>query len=220
MHMAPSIFQLFFQPVCWLCCILVPSFHLWRQVDWMKTSLCQSLSGCTYPSLFHVIGRPLPWTSQNRTVRWDVLSLCQRKFSHSYSIVLLQRYPTLHCQQCWLFFHSHFHWWQRCGFDLNIPTDLSYDLCLSLSLSCVSLKCNHLVYKWGCDPQSLSFHKHSGYAYLILFTPHSNTYAVVSFCALSITQQGLIFLEDNFLTNSIYSSWMPQRLQQLFRQVA
>ena len=57
--MAPCVFQLFFLPVfCWLCWILVPSLHLWRQGDWMKTCLCQSLCGCTYPScssLFHVV---------------------------------------------------------------------------------------------------------------------------------------------------------------------
>ena len=51
-HMALCVFQLFFLPVfCWLCCILVPSFQLlWRQGDWMKISLCQSLFGCIYPS--------------------------------------------------------------------------------------------------------------------------------------------------------------------------
>jgi len=48
-------------------------------------------------SLFRKFGR---WFS----------SLDPRKFSHSYSTVLSQRYPTLHCQQCWLFFHSHSHW--------------------------------------------------------------------------------------------------------------
>jgi len=32
--------------------------------------------------------------------------------------------------------------------------------------------------------------------YLILFTQHSNTYAVVPFCALSITKQGLLLVED------------------------
>jgi len=35
--------------------------------------------------------------------------------------------------------------WLKCGFGLNIPTDLSHYVCLSLSLSCVPLKCNHLV---------------------------------------------------------------------------
>jgi len=33
--------------------------------------------------------------------------------------------------------------------------------------------------------------------YLILFTRHSNTYAVVPFCVISIIQQGLLFVEDN-----------------------
>ena len=66
----PCVFQLFFLPAfCLVCCILVPSLQLlWRQVDWMKTSLCQSLCGCIYPSPFHVVGRPLPGTSQNVTV--------------------------------------------------------------------------------------------------------------------------------------------------------
>jgi len=52
MHTAPCVFQLFFLPVfCLLsfCCILVPSLQLlWRQGDWMKTSLCQSLFDSIY----------------------------------------------------------------------------------------------------------------------------------------------------------------------------
>ena len=86
----------------------IPPVVVKTQGDWMKTSLCQSLFDCIYP--FHVVGRSLPGTSQNMIVRQDVWSLCQRKFSHSYSTVLSQRYPTLHCQQCWLFFDNHFHW--------------------------------------------------------------------------------------------------------------
>jgi len=35
--------------------------------------------------------------------------------------------------------------WQKCGFSLNIPTDLSLSVPQSLSLSCASLECNHLV---------------------------------------------------------------------------
>jgi len=49
--------------------------------------------------------------------------------------------------------------WQKCGFGLNIPLSLSVPK--SLSVSCASLKCSHLVCIWGCDPQSLSLHKHS-----------------------------------------------------------
>ena len=66
MPMAPCVLQLFFLPVfCWLCCILVPSFHLLqRQGDRTKTSPCQPLLGCTYPSLFHLVGIPLPGTPQ------------------------------------------------------------------------------------------------------------------------------------------------------------
>ena len=48
---------------------------------------------------------------------------------------------------------------EKCGFGLNIPLSLSVPK--SLSLSCASLKCSHLVCIWGCDPQSLSLHKHS-----------------------------------------------------------
>ena len=95
---------------------------------WMKTSQCQSVFGCTYPSFFHVFGRSLLGTSQNMTVRWDVRSLCQIKFFHSYSTVFTQRYPTLCWQQCWLFFQSHFCWlaevWVRCE-HLYRPLSLS-----------------------------------------------------------------------------------------------
>jgi len=60
-------------------------------------------------------------------------------FSHSYSTVLLQKYPTLHCQQYWLFFQNRFHWLAECWFYLNISTDLSLSVPPSLSLSCASL---------------------------------------------------------------------------------
>ena len=89
-------------------------------------------------------------------------SFCQRKFSHSYSTVLSQRYPTLHCQQCWLFFDNHFHWLVEVWVWSKHPyRPLSLSVPQSLSLSCASLKCSHLVCIWGCDPQNLSLHKHS-----------------------------------------------------------
>ena len=37
---------------------------------------------------------------------------------------------------------------------------LSLSVPQSLSLKCASLKWSHPLYIWGCDPQSLSFHKH------------------------------------------------------------
>jgi len=43
---------------------------------------------------------------------------------------------------------------------------LSSSVRQSLSLSCASLKCIPSVYIWGCDPQSLSLHKHSGWVWL------------------------------------------------------
>jgi len=46
--------------------------------------------------------------------------------------------------------------WQKSRLSLNISTDLSHYLCLSLSLSCASLKCCHPVCIWGCDTQILS----------------------------------------------------------------
>ena len=70
--------------------------------------------------------------------------------------------PCLHCQQCWLFFDIHFQWLVEVWFLSEHPYRLiSLSVPLSLSLSCASLKCNHLVCIWGCDPQSLSFQKHS-----------------------------------------------------------
>ena len=97
-------------------------------------------------------------------------SLCQRKFSHSYSTVLSQRYLTLHCQQCWLFFDSHFHWLVEVWVRSEHPCrPLSLSVPQSLSLYCASLKCNHLVCIWGCDPQILSIRKHSGWVCLSPF---------------------------------------------------
>jgi len=99
-----------------------------------------------------------------------VWSLCQRKFSHSYATVLSQRYPTLHCivNSVNFSFKVVFVDWQECSFGLNISTDLSQYLCLRLSLSLgrASLKCSNPVYIWGCDPHSLSLHKHSGWVCL------------------------------------------------------
>jgi len=84
------------------------------------------------------------------------------KFSHSYSTVLSQRYPTLHCQQCWLSFHSHFHWLAEVWVQSKHPCKpLSLSVPQSLPLSCASLKCSHPVDIWGCDPPSSSLHKHS-----------------------------------------------------------
>jgi len=83
--------------------------------------------------------------------------LCQRKFAHSYSTVLSQRYPTLDCQQSWHFFDSHFHWLVEVWVRSEHPyTPLSLSVPQSLSLSCASLKCNHVVCIWGCDRVCLS----------------------------------------------------------------
>ena len=85
-----------------------------------------------------------------------------KEFSHSYSTVLLQRYPALHCQQCWLFFDNHFHWLVEVWVRSEHPyRPLSLSVPQSLSLICTSLKCNHLVCICGCDPQNLSLHKPS-----------------------------------------------------------
>jgi len=107
-----------------------------------------------------------------------VWPLCQRKFSHSYSTDLSQRYPTLDCQQCWLFFDSHFHWLVEVWVRSEHPyRPLSLYVLQSLLLSCASLKCNHLVCVWGCDPQNLSLHKHSdwvsGYAFHLPSISHA-----------------------------------------------
>ena len=60
------------------------------------------------------------------------------------------------------FFDNHFHWlvevWVRSE---HLYRPLSLSVPQSLSLSCASLMCSHLVCIWGCDPQNLSLHKHS-----------------------------------------------------------
>ena len=138
-HMTPCVSQPIF---CWLCCILVPSFHLlWRQGDWMKTFLCLSFFGCAYP-LFHVVGRSVKGTYQNKTVRLDVWSLCQRMFSHSYSTVLSQKYQPCIVSNIDFSFKINFIDCQKCGFYLNISTDLFHYLFLRVSHWTVTLKYN------------------------------------------------------------------------------
>jgi len=78
----PVFFSYFFcQPFVYS--VLVPSLQLlWRQGDWMKTSLCQSLFDCIYPfSPFHVVGRPLPGTSRNMTEVGCVILMSKKVFS-------------------------------------------------------------------------------------------------------------------------------------------
>ena len=131
----------------------------------MKTSRCQSLFGCIYPSLFHVGGRSLLRTSQNMTeVGWVIL-MSTKVFSQLFHSPLAEN-PTLHCQQCWLFLHSHSHWlaevWVRSEHLYRLH------LCLkNLSMSCASLKCGHPVYIWGYeyDPRSLTLHTGTGSGY-------------------------------------------------------
>ena len=70
-------------------------------------------------------------------------------------------------QPCTVSFHSHFQWLIEVWVLFQHPyRPLSLSVPQSLSLSCASLKCNHLVCLWGCDPQSLSLHKHSEWACL------------------------------------------------------
>ena len=115
----------------------------------------------------HVVDRSLLGTSQDMTVRYNVWSLCQRKFSHSYSTVLSQIYPTLHCQQYWFFFHSRFWWLAEVWFwSEHLYRPLSLSVPEILSLSCASLKCSYPFCIWDCDPQSLPHYKHSGWACL------------------------------------------------------
>jgi len=62
----------------------------------------------------------------------------------------------------WLFFQIRFHWLAEVLVRYeHLHRPLSLTVLQSLSLSCASLKCNHLLCIWGCDPQSLSLHKHS-----------------------------------------------------------
>jgi len=68
-----------------------------------------SLVVLTLLLFFYAAGRSVLWTYRNKTVRYDVLSLCQRMFSDSYSTVLSQKYPTLLCQQYLIFFLNRFH---------------------------------------------------------------------------------------------------------------
>ena len=126
-----------------------------------------SLVVLTLLLFFYAAGRSVLWTYRNKTVRYDVLSLCQRMFSDSYSTVLSQKYPTLLCQQYLIFFLNRFHWLalgRRVGsIWTSLQTSLIKSVPQSLSLSCASLTCNRPVYIRGRDPQSLSLHKHSGW---------------------------------------------------------
>jgi len=51
--------------------------------------------------------------------------------------------------------------WQMCGFGLNIPAALSHYQCLRMSHWVASHWSVTTHFTWGCDPQSLSIHKHS-----------------------------------------------------------
>jgi len=124
-------------------------------------------------------------------------SLCQRKFSHSYSTVLSQKYPTLHCQQFWLFFRDHFRWlaevWVRCEHPYR---PLSLSVSQSLSLSCASLKCSHLVYMrlWSTEcvsPQA------QWVGMLFTFHPYLMQTASVNSCLFSTYPIALISKADS-----------------------
>ena len=124
-------------------------------------------------------------------------SLCQRKFSHSYSTVLSQKYPTLHCQQFWLFFRDHFRWlaevWVRCEHPYR---PLSLSVSQSLSLSCASLKCSHLVYMrlWSTEcvsPQA------QWVGMLFTFHPYLMQTASVNSCLFSTYPIALIGKADS-----------------------
>ena len=111
MHMAPCVFQLFFLPVfCWLCCILVPSLHLL----WKQGGLNEDFSMSITVWLYLSFSFSCCWyTSASDFPEYDcevgcVILMSKKVSSQLYSTVLLQRYPILHCQQCWLFFHSQF----------------------------------------------------------------------------------------------------------------
>ena len=137
--------------------------------------------------------------SQNRAVREDVWSSCQRNFSHSYSTILSQRYPTLHCQQCWIFFHSQFQWlvevWVRSEHP-NRPLSLSVPQ--NLSLNCASLKCNHLVCIWDYDPQSLTLTSTvGGYAFHLPSDPYLMQTASMNSCLFTAYPITLIGKADS-----------------------
>ena len=126
-----------FQPVlCWLWCILVPSHHLlWRLRDWMKSSQCQSLFGCTYAfSLFHVVGKSLLGLPRIRLL-WG--RMCDPYVKESFLTTIPQSCRR-DIQPC-IVSSVHFAFkivfvdWQKCGFDLNISIDLSHYLCLRVS---------------------------------------------------------------------------------------
>ena len=51
-----------------------------KGIEIMKTSQCQSLFGCTHPSLFHVFGRSLLGISQNKTEVRCVIVMSKKVF--------------------------------------------------------------------------------------------------------------------------------------------
>ena len=97
--------------------------------DWMKSSQCQSLFGCTYLFfLFHVVGRSAKVTYQNKDWGKIVILMLKnifgwpqrfqamlRMFSNSYSTVLSHKCTTLRCQMYWAFTFIFIDWW-KCRF--------------------------------------------------------------------------------------------------------
>ena len=117
--------------------ILVPSHHLlWRQGDWMDTSQCQSLFGCTYLSLFHVVGRSVWGIYWNKTEVGYVILMSKNIFSQLFHSPRRNIQPCI--VTCIAFsFEIVFVDWQKCGFCLNISTELSHDLCLRVLDLCL-----------------------------------------------------------------------------------
>jgi len=110
-----------------------------KEIEWRLFNV--NHSGCTYPSLFHVVGRSLLRTSQNKTEVRCVIQECHRMFSHSYSPVLLPKYPIL------TFFSKSFSLIGKCAgwFCLNVSTYFPQYLCLRV--------CHWVVPHWSVTTQ-------------------------------------------------------------------
>ena len=160
MHMVTCIFQLV---ICWPWCIPVLSLHLWRQgIERRLLNVNHSLVVLIF--LFFMLLVDL----QKRLIRtrlWDRKCDLYVKKCFLPAIPHSSRRNVQPCiVRCKDFsFTFVCIYWQKCGFYLNISTDLSLsephsptDLCLI-----ESLKCNCLLSIKGCDPQSLSLHQHS-----------------------------------------------------------
>ena len=160
-HMVPYVFQLVF---CWPWCILVLSFQLlWRQGDWMKTFQCQSPFVCSYVLFFHVLGRSANGLIRIRLWGGTCDPYAKELFSQLFHSLLTEISNLALSDILTLKFI--FINWQKCGFYLDIFTDLSRYLCLRIPYWVVPHCINNCLLYWARSTTLWSILKYTNSEY-------------------------------------------------------